>query len=74
MILTSLSVIRVTLFSLAQATQPLRTVFKNGRGTLTKFFKASSLNLISGSQRLAAYLIDSKSTSLGAGIGSAIDE
>ena len=70
MILTCSSVISVTLFSFAQSTQPMRTVFRKGRGTLTKFMRASSVNLMSGSQRLAAYLMESMSISFGAGTGS----
>ena len=66
----SFSVIRVQLFSLAQSTHPFKTNFKNGRGTFTSIFNASSVNFTTSSARSAAYLIDVRSTSL-SGIPSA---
>ena len=50
------SVISVTPFSFAQATHPFKTVGRKTRGTLTSFAHASSVNLMSGSMRSAAYI------------------
>lgn len=52
------SVIRVTLFSLAHSTQPFSATGRKILGTFTIFMHASSVNLISGSIRFAAYLTD----------------
>ena len=63
-IVISFSVIKTQLFSFAQVTQPFKTSFKNGRGTLTNIFNASSENLTTSSIRSAAYLTEVISTSL----------
>lgn len=70
MICISFSVIKVTLFSLAQETHPFNTVFKNTLGTLTNFAQASSVNFTSVSILEAAYLTVSKLIPLLLGIGS----
>ena len=68
----SFSVINFTLFSLAQATHPFNTVFKNTRGTFTNLEHASSVNFTSGSILETAYFTVSKLILLLAGIGSDI--
>ena len=64
MICISRSVISLQLFSFAQLTQPCKTSFRNGLGTLTNILSASSVNFTSVCNLSAAYLTLDKSTSL----------
>jgi hypothetical protein len=58
MIFISAGVMSVTLFSLAQSTQPCRAALRKIRGTRTSIWQASLENLTLSSIRLAAYITD----------------